>query len=281
MEIDVPSQLSALSHPKRLDLFRLLMRRYPDAVAAGEIASALDLKANTASVYLTALRNADLIEQTRSGTSLRYQVNLTAVRSLFSGLLSDCCQNRPDLCLPPFPATDSAPMTSAKPPYSVLFICTANSARSIMAEAILNREGQGRFIAYSAGVAPAGSPHPEVLRLLGDKDYDLSALKSQNLDEFAGAGIPLDFVFTVCDHAANEACPTWPGQPMSAHWGLADPVKVGGNDAEKQLAFQQTYGLLRKRITAFASLPIETLDRVSLQHRLDDIGRGALLADAT
>ncbi|EEE37097.1 transcriptional regulator/arsenate reductase [Rhodobacteraceae bacterium KLH11] len=273
MEIEIHDRLSALAHPKRLDLFRLLMRRYPDSVAAGQIAEALALKPNTTSTYLNALKSAGLIEQTRSGTSLQYTVALPAVRDLFDGLLGECCQNRPDLCLKP---SEDPIMTNPDRVMNALFICTGNSARSIMAEAILNTEGNGLFRAYSAGTAPSDGPNSSVLELLKQKDYDVSQLRSKSVDEFATADAPqMDFVFTVCDHAANEACPTWPGQPMSAHWGLPDPVKAEGTDAQKQLAFQQAYGLLRNRITAFASLPFETLDRISLQHKVDDIGRMA------
>ena len=273
MEIEIHDRLSALAHPKRLDLFQLLMRRYPDSVPAGEIADALALKPNTTSTYLNALKAAELIVQSRTGTSLHYSANLPAVRGLFNGLLGDCCQNRPDLCL----QTSGDPiMTSPDRVLNALFICTGNSARSIMAEAILNAEGNGQFRAYSAGTAPSGQPHPEVIELLSQKDYEISNLRSKSVDEFASDTAPqMDFVFTVCDHAANEACPTWPGQPMSAHWGLADPVKTEGTDAQKHLAFQQAYGLLRNRITAFVSLPFETLDRISLQHKVDDIGRMA------
>lgn len=276
MEILIPDKLAALAHPKRLDLFRLLMRRYPDAVPAGQIAQALGIKANTASVYLANLKQAGLIEQTRTGTSLQYTVNLPQLRALFADLLSGCCQNRPDLCL-----THDGPETArnnvAPGPdrtLNALFICTGNSARSIMAEAILNAEGAGRFRAFSAGTAPAGTPHPKVLELLGAKGHDLTKLRSKSIEAFSHDNAPkMDFVFTVCDHAANEECPTWPGQPMSAHWGLADPVSAVGTDAQKNLAFQQAYGLLRNRISAFVALPFDTLDRISLQHRVDDIGR--------
>lgn len=273
MEIAIHDRLGALAHPKRLDLFRLLMRRYPDSVPAGQIAEALALKANTTSTYLNALKAAGLIEQSRTGTSLQYTANLPAVRGLFDGLLGECCQNRPDLCLQP---SEDPLMTNPDRVMNALFICTGNSARSIMAEAILNNAGNGMFRAFSAGTAPSAGPNPTVLELLQQKDYDISDLRSKSVEEFAADGAPkMDFVFTVCDHAANEACPAWPGQPMSAHWGLPDPVKAEGTEAQKQLAFQQAYGLLRNRITAFASLPFETLDRISLQHHVDDIGRMA------
>ncbi len=273
MEIEIHDRLGALAHPKRLDLFRLLMRRYPDSVPAGQIAEALALKPNTTSTYLNALKSVGLIEQTRTGTSLHYTANLPAVRGLFDGLLGECCQNRPDLCLQ---ASEKSVMPHPGRVMNVLFICTGNSARSIMAEAILNSEDNGLFCAYSAGTAPSGNPNPTVLELLRQKDYDTSELRSKSLDEFTADGArKMDFVFTVCDQAANEACPAWPGQPISAHWGLPDPVKAEGTEAQRQLAFQQAYGLLRNRITAFASLPFETLDRISLQHKVDDIGRMA------
>lgn len=273
MELEIHEKLSALAHPNRLEVFRLLMRRYPDAVPAGQIAQALDLKPNTASVYLSALKKAGLIEQTRTGTSLQYTTNLGEVRGLFDGLLGDCCQSRPDLCIPN--AQPKSPiMTDPTRPLNALFICTGNSARSLMAEAILRSEGLGRFNAYSAGTMPSGQPHPQVIELLDAKGHDLSLLHSKSVDAFSGDDAPkMDFVFTVCDHAANEECPAWPGHPLSAHWGLPDPVKAQGTEAQKNLAFQQAYGLLRNRITAFVSLPFETLDRISLQHQLDDIGR--------
>ena len=273
MEIEIHDRLGALAHPKRLDLFQLLMRRYPDAVPAGEIAEALALKPNTTSTYLNALKAAGLIGQSRQGTSLQYTVNLPAVRALFDGLLGTCCQNRPDLCLQP---AEAPILATPDRVLNVLFICTGNSARSIMAEAILNAEGNGRFYAYSAGTLPSGEPNGAVLDMLRQKGHDISQLRSKPVDEFAADGAPqMDFVFTVCDHAANEACPTWPGQPLSAHWGLADPIKAEGTEAQKHLALQQAYGLLRNRITAFVSLPFETLDRISLQHKVDDIGRMA------
>ncbi|SPJ29838.1 arsenate reductase/protein-tyrosine-phosphatase family protein [Falsiruegeria mediterranea] len=273
MEIAIHDKLSALAHPNRLEVFRLLMRRYPDAVPAGQIAQALDLKPNTASVYLSALKKAGLIEQTRTGTSLQYTTNLGEVRGLFDGLLGGCCQSRPDLCVPTtLPETPI--MTDTTRRLNALFICTGNSARSLMAESILRTEGLGRFNAFSAGTMPSGQPHPKVIELLGSKGHDIGQLRSKSVDEFNSDEAPkMDFVFTVCDHAANEECPTWPGQPMSAHWGLPDPVKAGGTDAQRNLAFQQAYGLLRNRITAFVSLPFETLDRISLQHQIDDIGR--------
>ena len=158
--------------------------------------------------------------------------------------------------------------------YNVLFLCTGNSARSIIAEAILKREGAGQFEAFSAGSHPKGDPHPMAVDLLGKLNHDTSFARSKSWDEFAGDGAPqMDFVLTVCDRAAAEECPFWPGQPMSAHWGVPDPASVEGPDSVIREAFSETYRILRARISAFVSLPLETLDRLSLQRELDQLGK--------
>lgn len=160
-------------------------------------------------------------------------------------------------------------------PYHVLFLCTHNSARSVIAECVMNRLGKGRFIAYSAGSQPRGSIHPMALDLLERLNYATGELRSKSWQEFARPDAPaLDFVFTVCDDAANEVCPVWPGQPMSAHWGLADPSRVEGSEAERALAFADTHRMLNQRISIFCSLPLASIDRLSLQRSLDAIGRG-------
>lgn len=159
-------------------------------------------------------------------------------------------------------------------PYNVLFLCTGNSARSIIAEAILNKVGAGKFCAYSAGSHPKGYVHPEALQLLRSLGYDTSGFRSKSWSEFADPGAPLlDFVFTVCDNAAGEVCPVWPGQPMTAHWGLPDPAEAKGNPAEVSLAFKDTYRMLNQRIGIFISLPLSSLDQLSLQRKLREIGR--------
>ncbi len=158
--------------------------------------------------------------------------------------------------------------------YNVLFLCTGNSARSIIAEAIINRVGAGKFIGYSAGSDPKGEVNPHTIRLLKQLNYKTDEFRSKNWDEFARPGAPaLDFVFTVCDNAANEVCPIWPGQPMSAHWGIPDPAAATGSDAEIALAFSDAYRLLNNRIAIFCALPFSSLDRLSLQKRLSDIGK--------
>ncbi|MDZ4790746.1 MAG: arsenate reductase ArsC [Hyphomicrobiales bacterium] len=158
--------------------------------------------------------------------------------------------------------------------YNVLFLCTHNSARSIIAEAIMNRLGQGRFIGYSAGSQPKTEPHPYALELLHKNNHEISGLRSKSWDEFAAPGAPqMDFVFTVCDSAAAETCPYWPGQPMTAHWGVPDPSAATGNEAERRFAFADTYRMMYQRIGIFTNLPIESIDKLKLQERLDAIGK--------
>jgi len=158
--------------------------------------------------------------------------------------------------------------------FDVLFLCTGNSARSILAEAIMNKVGAGRFKAYSAGSLPKGKVHPESIALLARLGFDTGFARSKNWDEFADPDAPkMDFVFTVCDDAANEACPVWPGQPLSAHWGIPDPAAVEGTDSEVSLAFSEAYRMLNTRISIFTALPLASIDRMSLQPKLDEIGR--------
>ena len=164
----------------------------------------------------------------------------------------------------------------ASTPFNVLFLCTGNSARSILAEAYLNAAGRGRFVAYSAGSHPGGTINPFALELLRKNRIDMQGLRSKSWDEFARSGAPeLDFVFTVCDNAAGEVCPIWPGQPMSAHWGVNDPAAVEGTDEHKRRAFLRAFSELSTRINLFMSLPIAKLDRLVLKKKLEEIGRAA------
>jgi protein-tyrosine-phosphatase len=162
----------------------------------------------------------------------------------------------------------------AATPFNVLFLCTGNSARSIIGEAYLKAAGNGRFVTYSAGSHPAGTVNPFALELLQKNRIDTAELRSKNWDEFARPGAPdLDFVFTVCDNAAGEVCPIWPGQPMTAHWGIADPAAVRGSDEVKRRAFLRAFSELSTRINLFMSLPLDKLDRLVLQKKLDEIGK--------
>lgn len=158
--------------------------------------------------------------------------------------------------------------------FNVLFLCTGNTARSVLAESILRKEGRGRFNSFSAGSQPKGTVNPFAIKVLRDMDYPVDNLRSKSWQEFAGEGAPaMDFVFTVCDNAAGEACPIWPGHPMTAHWGVEDPAAVEGSDLEKEAAFVEAFRYLRNRIAAFTSLPLSSIDRLSLGTRLRDIGR--------
>jgi arsenate reductase (thioredoxin) len=160
--------------------------------------------------------------------------------------------------------------------YNVLFLCTANSARSIIAEAILNKDGADRFRAFSAGSRPRGTVHPQAIEMLERLGYETSFARSKSWDEFGAPGAPhMDFVFTVCDQAAAEECPVWPGHPATAHWGIPDPAAAEGNEAERALAFADTYRLLSNRISLLLALPLESLDRLALEQRLREIGAEA------
>jgi arsenate reductase len=158
--------------------------------------------------------------------------------------------------------------------FNVLFLCTGNTARSVLAESILRKEGRGRFHSFSAGSQPKGTVNPFAIKVLADMGYPVGDLRSKSWQEFAQAGAPaMDFVFTVCDNAAGEACPIWPGQPMTAHWGIEDPAAFEGTDLQKEAAFVEAFRYLKNRIAAFASLPLSSIDALSLGTRLRDIGR--------
>lgn len=270
--------LTALGHPGRLAVFRLLARRAPDAVRPSEIMVPLGLKQNTLSVYLATLSRAGLITSERDGRSIYYRIDLEQIGALVQFLVADCCRGRPELCEPLAAHSlqrlnpDADAMTGRI--FNVLFICTGNSARSIFAEAILNKAGQGKFRAYSAGTRLSPSLNPYAIDLLKQLDYDTSDLWAKNLREFQGADAPhFDFVFTVCDHAAHEDCPPWPGQPVTAHWGVNDPVRCTGSKEEKALAFRAAFRQLHHRMSAFVELPIDSLDAMSLQRKLDAIAQ--------
>ena len=265
--------LSTLGHDGRLSVFRLLARRLPDGVRPSEIAEALGLKPNTLSVYVSALEGAGLVSSHRQGRAVYYRAEMPAMAGLVDYLVADCCRGRPDLCLPS-EALNPKDTAMSDTQYNVLFICTGNSARSIFAEALLAELGGDKFVAHSAGTRPYSELNPFAVELLERNGHDISGLRSKNVSEFQGDDAPgLDFVFTVCDAAANEECPPWEGQPLTAHWGLPDPVKVEGTDAEKSYAFANTYAMMRRRISAFVNLPFEQLDKMSLQSRLDEIGQ--------
>ncbi len=262
---------ATLGHPDRLAVFRLLMRFAPQGVRPTEIAEALGLKQNTLSHHLADLAASGLVMVRREGRSLFYSVDLCVTEGLIGYLVLDVGRARPDLLAPLLSARKDKSMPDAD--FDVLFICSGNSARSIFAEALLRDLGKGRFRAHSAGFRPDTGLNPFALEVLERNGHDTSDLRSKHISEFQQPGSPvMDFVFTVCDTSAAEECPPWPGQPITGHWGLPDPVRAIGTDAEKALVFAQTYAALRRRIAAFVELPFDKLSRMSLQSRVDAIG---------
>lgn len=250
MDSIIPHRLTTLGHPQRLAVFRLLMRRHPLPVPAGEVAEALGLKLSTSSAYLSTLLHAGLLTQERHGTSLLYGIDMAAVQDTLGFLVDDCCRGRPDLCAP-----------ERHLPLRVLFLCSANSARSIMAEALLNARGGGRFVALSAGTQPVGRPHPLALAQLQAAGIGTDGLTSKSPAEVRAGGF--DLALTMCDRAANEDCPVLPGQPVCAHWGLPDPVQTGN--------FAGTFASLSRLIAALVALPVDAMDRRQLQKSVDAI----------
>ncbi len=281
--------LAALAHETRLAVFRLLMREGPDGLPAGTVGERAGIAPSTLSFHLGHLERAGLLRSWRVQRQIFYAVDVTGTRRLIAFLTEDCCGGNPEICAG---LTDGLAMTSpltggkedtgmTDTTYNVLFLCTGNSARSILAESVLNRVGRSRFRAFSAGSHPAGAIHPYALDLLQRQNFPTQDLRSKNWNEFAQDGAPkLDFVFTVCDNAANEVCPVWPGQPMTAHWGLPDPAAVEGTEAERRLAFADALRMLTQRIDIFVNLPIESLDKLSLSQRLSEIGKSGAPATA-
>ena len=262
---------ATLGHPGRLAVFRLLMRFAPRGVRPTEIAVALDLRPNTLSHHLADLSASGLVEVERQGRSLFYSVDLDAAEGLIGYLALDVGRARPDLLASFIPVHEDI-MTAQNTDFDVLFICSGNSARSIFAEALLRDLGKGKFQAFSAGTNPNSQLNPFALEVLKRNGHDVTGLRSKNVSEFQPPhDVEMNFVFTVCDAAAAEECPPWPGQPITGHWGLPDPAKATGTDAEKALVFAQTYGALRRRIMAFVEIPFEQLNRITLQSRVDAI----------
>ena len=280
MEHIAASQAFAtLGHPDRLAVFRLILRFAPRGVRPTEVAAALGLKPNTLSHHLADLTASGLVRVERAGRSLFYSADLDKTEALIGYLAFDLGRGRPDLLSPLLPPHTKGP-AMRDDGFNVLFICSGNSARSIFAEALLRDIGKGRFTAHSAGTRPNTQLNPFALEVLARNGHDVAGLRSKHISEFQQPHSPeMDFVFTVCDTAAAEECPPWPGQPITGHWGLPDPVKANGNEAEKALVFAQTYAALRRRIAAFVELPFDTLNRLSLQAHVDRIDADASALD--
>jgi ArsR family transcriptional regulator, arsenate/arsenite/antimonite-responsive transcriptional repressor / arsenate reductase (thioredoxin) len=242
---------------------------------AGEVAAALKVAPSTLSFHLGALEQAGLVRSTRQGRHIIYTVRFAGLRELLSFLTETCCAGRPELCgdLARLLADDIDEETTMAPAFNVLFICTRNSARSIMAEAILEKIGRGKFNAYSAGSDPARAPMPEVLDRLEVMGHDVSRLRCKSWNEFTRPDAPrMDFVLTLCDPAERETCPDLGGKVLTATWPFPDPAKFSGSAVERTALLNQLYGMIRRRLEAFASLPFGTLERFALKARLDELG---------
>lgn len=271
-ETAIVEAFGAIAQATRLAALRLLLDHLSEGIAAGEIARLLDVPQNTMSSHLAVLKRAGLVRTQRTGTTVVYQADTEFVWKLVDYLVTDFgAQTLPQ----PGgrPRTIPRPAAVADHVYNVLFICTGNSARSIMGEAILNQDGAGRFRAFSAGSHPRGDVHPLALAALQTLGYGTEGLRSKSWDEFARPDAPaMDFIFTVCDRAAGEQCPVWLGHPITAHWGIEDPEAAQGYAFEQEAAFADAAQFLKNRVGAFASLPIDSIDGMSLRHKLTEIG---------
>jgi ArsR family transcriptional regulator, arsenate/arsenite/antimonite-responsive transcriptional repressor / arsenate reductase (thioredoxin) len=274
---EAAAAFAALSVDTRLNLLRLLLAQGSSGLAAGDLAARLGLPASTTSFHLAALERAGLTQSTRQGRQIIHAARIAGLRQLLAFLTETCCGGRPELCgdiarlLPPLPDEDLG-MT---PAFNVLFLCTHNSARSILAEAILQKFGGGRFRAYSAGSDPITHPNPEVIAKLRAFGHDTDGLRSESWHEFTGPSAPqMDFVITLCDTLEGPACPDFGNMAVTAAWPLPDPAKFTGSAIERSSMLNELYASLRRRIEIFTALPFASLDRIAMRARLDEIGSG-------
>ena len=271
--------LAALAQPTRLATFRLLVRHEPEGVPVGEIARLITVPQNTMSTHLSVLSRAGLAVWDRQSRSVIYRANLACLRDLMLFLAHDCCGGNAALCAPLiadltpcFAPPEKKPMADRI--YNVLFLCTGNTARSVLAESILRKDGAGKFHAFSAGSFPKGTVNPYALKVLESFDYPTEGLRSKSWSEFSTPDAPqMDFIFTVCDNAAGEICPIWPGHPMTAHWGIEDPAAAQGTAIQKEAAFVTAFQYLKNRISAFVALPLASIDELVLNQKLRGIGK--------
>ena len=277
---EAAAAFAALSVATRLNLLRLLMAHGATGLPAGDLAARLGLPASTTSFHLAALERAGLTQSTRQGRQIIHAVRIAGLRRLLAFLTESCCGGRPELCgdiarlLPPTQDEDHG-MT---PAFNVLFLCTHNSARSIMAEAILQQLGRFRFRAYSAGSDPIAQPNPEVIAKLRAFGHDTDGLRSKSWHEFTGSNAPrMDFVITLCDALEGPVCPDFGELAVTGAWPLPDPAKFTGSAVERASMINEIYAGLRRRIEIFTALPFASLDRMAMRARLDEIGGGMRL----
>src|SRR5271166_2702431 len=274
---DAARVFGALAQESRLGVLRLLLAQGPNGLSAGELAERLGAPASTTSFHLSALERAGLISATRQGRQIIYAVRIVTLRELLVFLTEACCGGRPELCgdiaklLPPL-AEENVSMT---PAFNVLFLCTRNSARSIIAEAILAKVGGDRFRAYSAGSDPAARPMPEVIDKLQALGHDVSGLHCKSWNVFTGPDAPrMDFLITLCDAQDAQPCPDFGDKVVTGVWSLPDPAKFTGSTIERTALLNELYASLHRRIMIFINLPFATLERMALKARLDQIGLG-------
>ncbi len=272
---DAALGFAALAQETRLNLMRLLASRGASGMAAGEVAVALGQVPSTLSFHFAQLEDAGLIQSTRQGRSIIYAPRFAGLRDLLGFLGETCCAGHPDLYrdlarLLPDDHQEDRRMTAA---YNVLFLCTRNSARSLIAQALLEQLGKGRFNAYSAGSEPADAPVPEVIERLRTLGHDVTRLRCKSWHEFTGPEAPrMDFVITLCDTLQGEDCPDLGARPITSAWPLPDPSKFTGTAAERATMINALYAMTRRRLEMFINLPIASLDEMALRKRLDELG---------
>lgn len=274
-EIAAAQGFSALSQATRLRLMRRLAAEGSTGMSAGQIAEELGQAPSTLSFHLSALEHAGLVQSTRQGRQIIYAVRFSGLRALFSFLTETCCGGRPDLCgdLSRLLPDDMEETVAITPAFNVLFLCTHNSARSIIAECVLNKIGKGRFNAYSAGSAPARAPVADVLARLSALGHETGHLRCKSWEEFMGPSAPrMDFVITLCDTPQGQVCPDFGARPVTAAWPFPDPAKFKGSAAERATLINELYAMIRRRLEIFAALPVSSLDRKALKLRLDELG---------
>ena len=279
--LDAATAFAALSQTTRLDLMRLLIAEGASGMPAGDISLRLGLPPSTLSFHLAALERAGLTQSTRHGRHIVHAVRLAGLRQLLAFLTETCCGGRPELCgdiarlLPPLPEEDQYMI----PAFNVLFLCTHNAARSIMAEAILRQIGGTRFQAYSAGSNPNAAPNPEVIEKLHVFGHDTGSLHSKSWHEFTGPNAPrMDFVIALCDTLDDRTCPDFSKFAITAAWPLPDPAKFTGNATERATMLNELYASLRRRLEIFTALPFASLDRMAMKARLDEIAGNGIPA---
>jgi ArsR family transcriptional regulator, arsenate/arsenite/antimonite-responsive transcriptional repressor / arsenate reductase (thioredoxin) len=284
-ELEAVTRFGSLGQPTRLAVLRSLLKVHPHGLNAGDIARMYEVPHNTMSAHLAVLSRAGLVQVERQGRVMNYRADLGGFRGLVEFLARDCCGGRPELCgviLQGYLARVDEPNateTFMTPAFNVLFLCTHNSARSIMAEALLEKVGRGRFRSYSAGAEPAAKPLPEVIDRLKVLGHDVSSLRCKSWDEFKGPNAPrMDFVIALCDAPHGQFCPDLAGQFVTAAWPLPDPTQFNGSATERTTLLNELYAMIRRRLEIFTSLPFATLDRMALKARLDEIGDTARVA---